>query len=108
MQGQCLGHALETGQDAGVWGGLTAEERSLLRQRRADRRRGQVVGPVIHEFGVRVTFMPCHHQPITVRNGAGLVGCDAPGCTHTWRVRIVDDAKGVYATWTATDGAGPA
>jgi hypothetical protein len=28
---QCLAWALETGQDAGVWGGLTADERRALR-----------------------------------------------------------------------------
>ena len=27
----CLGYALETGQDAGVWGGTTAEERREIR-----------------------------------------------------------------------------
>lgn len=29
---QCLSWALETGQDFGVWGGMTAEERRKLRQ----------------------------------------------------------------------------
>lgn len=28
----CLRWALESGQDAGIWGGLTAEERRLLRR----------------------------------------------------------------------------
>lgn len=31
----CLSWALETGQDAGVWGGLTEEERRDLNRRRA-------------------------------------------------------------------------
>lgn len=30
---QCLEWALETGQDAGVWGGLAEEERRQLRRR---------------------------------------------------------------------------
>lgn len=32
---ECLEWALETGQDAGVWGGLTEEERRDLKRRRA-------------------------------------------------------------------------
>lgn len=35
----CLAYALATGQDAGIWGGLTEEERRLLR-RRSRRRAG--------------------------------------------------------------------
>lgn len=31
----CLTMALETGQDAGVWGGLTADERRAMRRRKA-------------------------------------------------------------------------
>ena len=39
----CLRWALETGQDAGVWGGLSEDERRALRRRvsRSRRRRGQ-------------------------------------------------------------------
>lgn len=33
---ECLQWALSTGQDAGVWGGLTADERRAMRQRLAD------------------------------------------------------------------------
>lgn len=32
---QCLEYALNTGQDYGVWGGLTPKERRYLRQRNA-------------------------------------------------------------------------
>jgi len=32
---QCLQWALETGQDAGVWGGLSEDERRALKRRRA-------------------------------------------------------------------------
>ncbi len=32
---QCLGYALATSQDGGVWGGTTEEERRALRQQRA-------------------------------------------------------------------------
>ena len=32
---ECLRFAISTGQDAGVWGGLTAEERRVLRRRSA-------------------------------------------------------------------------
>jgi WhiB family transcriptional regulator, redox-sensing transcriptional regulator len=35
----CLEFALETRQDAGVWGGLTEEERRSLRRQRQRRRR---------------------------------------------------------------------
>lgn len=36
---QCLEWALETNQDAGVWGGLSEEERRSLRRSRQRRRR---------------------------------------------------------------------
>ena len=36
---ECLQWALSTGQNAGVWGGLTADERRALRRRSADRAR---------------------------------------------------------------------
>lgn len=32
VKGTCLEWALETGQDAGVWGGLTEEERRAIRR----------------------------------------------------------------------------
>jgi WhiB family redox-sensing transcriptional regulator len=32
---ECLNWALETGQDAGVWGGLSEDERRSLKRRRA-------------------------------------------------------------------------
>jgi WhiB family transcriptional regulator, redox-sensing transcriptional regulator len=38
VRGQCLEWALATGQDAGVWGGMSEEERRALR--RARRREG--------------------------------------------------------------------
>lgn len=34
---ECLHWALSTGQDAGIWGGLTVEERRALRGRAANR-----------------------------------------------------------------------
>lgn len=34
---QCLAAALDHGEDAGIWGGLTAEERRVVRQARARR-----------------------------------------------------------------------
>ncbi|MEE1838123.1 WhiB family transcriptional regulator [Streptomyces sp. SP17KL33] len=36
---QCLAFALETGQDAGVWGGMSEDERRSLRRRIARRQR---------------------------------------------------------------------
>lgn len=42
---QCLHWAIETGQDAGVWGGMSEEERRTLKRRRnrgTTRRRSQV------------------------------------------------------------------
>lgn len=32
---ECLDFAMETGQDAGIWGGLTEDERRALKRRRA-------------------------------------------------------------------------
>jgi WhiB family redox-sensing transcriptional regulator len=39
---ECLAWALDSGQDAGVWGGMSEDERRALKRRntRADRRRG--------------------------------------------------------------------
>jgi WhiB family transcriptional regulator, redox-sensing transcriptional regulator len=38
VQSECLGYALAAGQVHGIWGGLTEEERRLLRQRRTKAR----------------------------------------------------------------------
>lgn len=35
VRADCLGYALETGQDAGVWGGTTEDERRQIRSARA-------------------------------------------------------------------------
>jgi len=35
---QCLGWALESGQDAGVWGGLSEDERGAIKRRAARNR----------------------------------------------------------------------
>jgi WhiB family redox-sensing transcriptional regulator len=35
---QCLAWALETGQDAGVWGGMSEDERRALKRRNARQR----------------------------------------------------------------------
>jgi WhiB family redox-sensing transcriptional regulator len=40
VRGECLEWAMATGQDAGVWGGLSEEERRALRRAR---RRGEVI-----------------------------------------------------------------
>jgi Transcription factor WhiB len=101
MQSACLDYALETGQDAGVWGGLTDDERRLLARRQGiDYGNGQLPGPVIHDAGVRVAFMPCHHQPTLRLAEDEQVGCDAQCCDRKWSVRlVVDDELGVYAVW---------
>jgi len=39
VRAECLEWAMATGQDAGIWGGLSAEERRALRRAR---RRGEV------------------------------------------------------------------
>jgi WhiB family transcriptional regulator, redox-sensing transcriptional regulator len=39
VAGECLEWALETNQDAGVWGGLNEDERRALRRQRQRRRR---------------------------------------------------------------------
>lgn len=35
VQQACLDYALDTNQDSGIWGGLTEEERRVIRRRRA-------------------------------------------------------------------------
>lgn len=42
VSGECLAWALETGQDAGVWGGMSEEERRALRRRDTRSRRWEV------------------------------------------------------------------
>jgi len=39
---ECLKWALETGQDAGVWGGMSEDERRALKRRRARARRAAI------------------------------------------------------------------
>ena len=39
VQESCLQYALETGQDSGVWGGLSEDERRALKRRAARARR---------------------------------------------------------------------
>jgi len=39
---QCLAWALESGQDHGVWGGMSEEERRPLKRKRVSRRLGNV------------------------------------------------------------------
>ena len=48
VRDQCLNWALETGQDHGVWGGLSEDERRALKRRQshAQRRRNQMMGNV--------------------------------------------------------------
>lgn len=38
VRGECLSWAMETGQDAGVWGGMSEEERRSLKRRQAKAR----------------------------------------------------------------------
>ena len=40
VQEACLQYALETGQDSGVWGGLSEDERRALKRRANRNRRG--------------------------------------------------------------------
>ena len=42
VQDICLNWALDTGQDAGVWGGLSEEERRSLKRRTARARRSSL------------------------------------------------------------------
>ena len=41
----CLSWAIESGQDAGVWGGLSEDERRALKRRNARARRAGAVAP---------------------------------------------------------------
>ena len=44
---ECLRWALETGQDAGVWGGLSEDERRALKRRNARTRARTMPGPSV-------------------------------------------------------------
>ena len=45
VQQACLDYALDTNQDSGIWGGLTEEERLVIRRRRAaEMRAARAVG----------------------------------------------------------------
>ena len=43
----CLGWAIESGQDAGVWGGLSEVERRAIKRRKARARRADPVTPIL-------------------------------------------------------------
>jgi len=43
---ECLEFALETNQDAGIWGGTSEEERRVIRRRIAARNKAAAVAPV--------------------------------------------------------------
>jgi len=43
----CLSWAMESGQDAGVWGGLSEDERRALKRRNARARRADPVAPIL-------------------------------------------------------------
>jgi WhiB family transcriptional regulator, redox-sensing transcriptional regulator len=43
----CLSWAMESGQDAGVWGGLSEDERRALKRRDARARRADPVAPIL-------------------------------------------------------------
>jgi WhiB family redox-sensing transcriptional regulator len=43
----CLSWAVESGQDAGVWGGLSEDERRALKRRNARTRRADLVAPLL-------------------------------------------------------------
>ena len=52
---ECLTWALETGQDAGVWGGLSEDERRALKRRKARARaRLALTGPPTPRFTTTV------------------------------------------------------
>ena len=42
----CLAWAIESGQDAGVWGGMSEDERAALKRRNARARRADQATPV--------------------------------------------------------------
>jgi WhiB family redox-sensing transcriptional regulator len=43
VRSECLEFALETNQDSGIWGGLSEEERRVIRRQRARRARSNAV-----------------------------------------------------------------
>jgi WhiB family redox-sensing transcriptional regulator len=43
----CLSWAMESGQDAGVWGGLSGDERRALKRRNARARHAGPVAPIL-------------------------------------------------------------
>jgi WhiB family transcriptional regulator, redox-sensing transcriptional regulator len=44
VRAECLEFALDTNQDSGIWGGLSEEERRVIRRQRARRARAQRAG----------------------------------------------------------------
>jgi WhiB family transcriptional regulator, redox-sensing transcriptional regulator len=44
VRAECLEFALETNQDSGIWGGLSEEERRVIRRQRARQARAQRAG----------------------------------------------------------------
>src|SRR5690625_7167911 len=60
----CLKWALETGQDAGVWGGLSEDERRALKRRRARARRAASYTCRLHPAYRRKTNVIFHAQSL--------------------------------------------
>ena len=70
---ECLRWALETGQDAGVWGGLSEDERRALKRRNARLRARSNVRPALRS--PLVARHPDHHRGSLW--GAAEVACPA-------------------------------
>src|SRR5271156_6627900 len=61
---ECLSWALNTGQDSGVWGGMSEDERRALKRRNARTKAGPGVGP-----GLRNGAAPTNRRGRTVVYG---------------------------------------
>jgi WhiB family redox-sensing transcriptional regulator len=69
----CLKWASESGQDSGVWGGLSADERHSLKRRNARARRASRVTPSLGEELVQAHALARTKSTARVRFGAPSV-----------------------------------
>ena len=69
----CLKWASESGQDSGVWGGLSADERHSLKRRNARARRASRVTPSLGEELVQAHALAWTKSTARVRFGAPSV-----------------------------------
>jgi WhiB family transcriptional regulator, redox-sensing transcriptional regulator len=83
---QCLQWALESGQDAGVWGGMSEDERRALKRRAA---RSRTYGPAVRAEAVemyRQVRPECRSDQDACRAVAERLGVDRLKTVRAWAV----------------------